>query len=86
MAAVFIVVIIFSRQFGYHQGLILLMTNTLTTVDPALESRLYLAVDYADFDMVCHEKIWSNIAELGENGDIVSLEASKLKSRVSPGW
>lgn len=52
---------IFLRLLEYHQGIIFLTTNRLSTLDPAVKSRINLMLSYEDLDKQQRKQIWSSL-------------------------
>ncbi|KAL2846863.1 hypothetical protein BJY01DRAFT_213107 [Aspergillus pseudoustus] len=49
---------IFLRQLEYYQGILLLTTNRLESLDPAFESRIHFCFEYDDLDTHAIRQIW----------------------------
>jgi SpoVK/Ycf46/Vps4 family AAA+-type ATPase len=50
----------FLRKLEYNQGIIFLTTNRLEDFDPAMQSRIHLALFYPPLGPKTREKIWKN--------------------------
>ncbi|KAK7451696.1 hypothetical protein VKT23_012375 [Stygiomarasmius scandens] len=52
------------RLLEYHQGVLFLTTNRITTFDPAFMSRISIAIKYPELDHSSRFTIWSKFFEL----------------------
>ncbi|KAK4223081.1 26S proteasome regulatory subunit 4 [Podospora fimiseda] len=50
---------IFLRQLEYYQGILILTTNRLSTIDPAFESRIHISVEYPELDGAAKRQVWT---------------------------
>jgi len=53
-------VAVFLRLLEYHQQIMFLTTNRITTVDEAFKSRISAAIRYKDLEKEAHKPIWEN--------------------------
>lgn len=56
---------IFLRQLEYFQGILLLTTNRIESMDPAFESRIHFSLAYPDLDIASRRAIWVNFLTKG---------------------
>jgi SpoVK/Ycf46/Vps4 family AAA+-type ATPase len=49
---------IFLRELEYYQGILLLTTNRLTSIDQAFESRIHFCFEYEDLDFKARLQVW----------------------------
>ncbi|KAJ5174456.1 uncharacterized protein N7482_000333 [Penicillium canariense] len=50
---------IFLRDLEYYQGIILLTTNRMSSIDPAFQSRIHFCFEYDDLSELARRQIWS---------------------------
>merc|ERR1712187_469999 len=53
---------------GYHPGVLFMTTNRVKGIDPAVQSRLTLALKYEPLDKLAREEIWKNLLKRLEGG------------------
>ncbi|KAG9524365.1 P-loop containing nucleoside triphosphate hydrolase protein, partial [Aureobasidium melanogenum] len=58
---------IFLRVLEYHEGIMFLTTNRVSTFDPAFQSRIHISIDYPELSPDSRRKIWENF--LGRHND-----------------
>ncbi|KAI1358256.1 P-loop containing nucleoside triphosphate hydrolase protein [Xylaria arbuscula] len=51
---------IFLRHLEYYEGIMLLTTNRVKSLDPAFKSRIHFCLDYPDLSFESRRQIWSN--------------------------
>ncbi|KAG9944396.1 P-loop containing nucleoside triphosphate hydrolase protein, partial [Aureobasidium melanogenum] len=51
---------IFLRVLEYHEGIMFLTTNRVSTFDPAFQSRIHISIDYPELSPDSRRKIWEN--------------------------
>ncbi|KAI8614036.1 P-loop containing nucleoside triphosphate hydrolase protein, partial [Chytriomyces sp. MP71] len=69
------------RLLEYHQGILFLTTNRVREFDPALESRLTVALRYDHLDAAARELVWRNL--IGRlSGVVVSEDIDYAKLSV----
>lgn len=56
------------RQLEYHPGVLFLTTNRAKGIDPAVQSRLTLALRYETLDYSAREEVWSNLLRRVQGG------------------
>jgi len=71
---------IFLRVLEYHEGIMFLTTNRVSTFDPAFQSRIHISIDYPDLSPDSRRKIWENF--LGRHND--AQAAARLKPPQNP--
>lgn len=59
---------IFLRELEYYRGILILTTNRVTSIDPALESRAHFFLEYPELDASSRELIWIDMEEIPEEG------------------
>ena len=55
---------VFLRLLEYHQRVMFLTTNRITTIDEAFKSRISVAIKYQDLEESARRKIWENFLVL----------------------
>jgi SpoVK/Ycf46/Vps4 family AAA+-type ATPase len=55
---------VFLRLLEYHQRVMFLTTNRVTTLDEAFKSRISIAIKYRDLDKNARKQIWKNFLGL----------------------
>src|SRR5277367_765978 len=55
---------VFLRLLEYHQRVMFLTTNRVTTLDEAFKSRISIAIKYRDLDKQARRKVWENFLGL----------------------
>ncbi|KAJ9664970.1 hypothetical protein H2201_004834 [Coniosporium apollinis] len=58
------VVSVFLRLLEYHEGILSLTTNRVTSMDAAFLSRIHLTLHFPDLDVPSRKYIWSNFLRL----------------------
>lgn len=53
------------RLLECHQQVIFLTTNHVTCIDPAVNSRIAIAIEYPDLDANAREQIWTRFLKMG---------------------
>lgn len=71
---------IFLRVLEYHEGIMFLTTNRVSTFDPAFQSRIHISIDYPDLSPDSRRKIWENF--LGRHND--AQAAARLRPPQNP--
>jgi hypothetical protein len=71
---------IFLRVLEYHEGIMFLTTNRVSTFDPAFQSRIHISIDYPELSPESRRKIWENF--LGRHND--AQAAARLKPLKNP--
>ena len=71
---------IFLRVLEYHEGIMFLTTNRVSTFDPAFQSRIHISIDYPDLSPDSRRKIWENF--LGRHN--AAQAAARLKPPQNP--
>jgi hypothetical protein len=63
---------IFLRKLEYHQGVMFLTTNRVSSFDPAFNSRINVAIKYKDLTTKTRAKVWDNLMRtlVGKEGDV----------------
>ncbi|KAH0360118.1 P-loop containing nucleoside triphosphate hydrolase protein, partial [Aureobasidium melanogenum] len=51
---------IFLRVLEYHEGIMFLTTNRVSTFDPAFQSRIHISINYPELSPDSRRKIWEN--------------------------
>lgn len=51
---------VFLRQLEYYQGVLFLTTNRVSTMDPAFQSRIQVAIEYKDLTPSARAEIWKS--------------------------
>ena len=54
------------RLLEYHQQVIFLTTNHITRIDPAVRSRIGIAIEYPDLGFDAREQIWTRFLKMGD--------------------
>jgi hypothetical protein len=72
---------VFLRLLEYHQRVMFLTTNRVTTLDEAFKSRISIAIKYRDLDKVARRQVWENFLGLAgvkivESGKINGYDES----------
>jgi len=55
---------VFLRLLEYHQRVMFLTTNRVTTLDEAFKSRISIAIKYRDLDKHARKQVWENFLRL----------------------
>lgn len=55
---------VFLRLLEYHQRVMFLTTNRVTTLDEAFKSRISIAIKYRDLDKSARRQVWENFLRL----------------------
>ncbi|KAI9682817.1 MAG: hypothetical protein M1822_006307 [Bathelium mastoideum] len=63
------------RMLEYYQGIIILTTNRVTSLDVAVQSRIHLAIRYDDFPKKNKEEIFKNFLDELDPGTIKDRDA-----------
>jgi SpoVK/Ycf46/Vps4 family AAA+-type ATPase len=73
----------FLRTLEYYEGMMFLTTNRLTDFDPAMMSRVHIALCYPDLGHDARKKIWESFLERAPKGEVKlrSKELEKLAAR-----
>ncbi|KAL8833085.1 MAG: hypothetical protein Q9170_004518 [Blastenia crenularia] len=78
---------IFLRRLEYYQGILVLTTNRIKSIDPAFQSRIHFSIQYPDLDTASRQIIWHNFirdrpdpSEISDE-DIANLSKSDLNGR-----
>jgi len=61
---------IFLRLLEYHQGVLFLTTNRVSSFDPAFHSRITVALKYKDLQQPDRRKVWENLLQAAKIRDI----------------
>jgi SpoVK/Ycf46/Vps4 family AAA+-type ATPase len=73
---------VFLRKLEYYQGILLLTTNRLDSVDPAFRSRIHFCFHYLDLDDQARGLVWQTfLTKAAAKGDVrieISDEERKL--------
>ncbi|KAL8718385.1 MAG: hypothetical protein Q9225_004477 [Loekoesia sp. 1 TL-2023] len=70
---------IFLRRLEYYQGILILTTNRIKSIDTAFQSRIHFSIQYPDLDTTSRRVIWSNfIRAHSEPSEITEDHISKL--------
>jgi AAA+ superfamily predicted ATPase len=64
---------VFLRLLEYYQGILILTTNRVNVFDPAIKSRIHLAIKYQSLN-------------LGSRRDLWNLFITSACSKVTPAW
>lgn len=68
-------ILVFLEQLEYFHGILFLTTNRISVFDPAIKSRIHLALQYSPPDQVLRRKLWQQKINLvPENERDVDLE------------
>ncbi|TIA04199.1 P-loop containing nucleoside triphosphate hydrolase protein [Aureobasidium pullulans] len=54
---------IFLRVLEYHEGIMFLTTNRVSTFDPAFQSRIHISIDYPELSPDSRRMIWENFLQ-----------------------
>jgi len=54
-------IIVFLRQLEYYSGILILTTNRITSIDPAFQSRIQIALPYEELIPTQREQIWKSL-------------------------
>jgi SpoVK/Ycf46/Vps4 family AAA+-type ATPase len=57
---------VFLRLLEYHQRVMFLTTNRVTTLDEAFKSRISIAIKYRDLDKAARRQVWENFLRLAK--------------------
>jgi hypothetical protein len=71
---------IFLRVLEYHEGIMFLTTNRVSTFDPAFQSRIHISIDYPDLSPDSRRKIWDTF--LNRHND--AQATARLKPLKNP--
>ncbi|KAL8709241.1 MAG: hypothetical protein Q9220_005984 [cf. Caloplaca sp. 1 TL-2023] len=70
---------IFLRRLEYYQGILILTTNRIKSIDPAFQSRIHFSIQYPDLDTASRRIIWHNfINSRAEPSTFTEDEIDKL--------
>ena len=69
---------VFLRLTEYHQGVMFLTTNRVTTFDPAFYSRISVALKYGELTVDSRERIWRNLLEAAKITGLDCVELAKM--------
>jgi len=74
---------IFLRLLEYHQGILFLTTNRVTSFDEAFHSRISISLQYENLDYATRSAVWKNFFEVSkvENVDVKVLSKHVLNGR-----
>ncbi|KAL9577946.1 MAG: hypothetical protein Q9212_006038 [Teloschistes hypoglaucus] len=74
---------IFLRRLEYYQGILILTTNRVSTIDPAFQSRIHFSIQYPDLDTESRRIIWRNFVKSPEvtEAELCELAEWKLNGR-----
>ncbi|KAI4248358.1 MAG: hypothetical protein LQ352_005929 [Teloschistes flavicans] len=74
---------IFLRRLEYYQGILILTTNRVSTIDPAFQSRIHFSIQYPDLDTESRRIIWRNFVKSPEvtDAEVSQLAEWKLNGR-----
>ena len=65
---------IFLRRLEYYQGILILTTNRINTIDPAFQSRIHFSIQYPDLDAKSRKIIWQNFIKSRSEPDEITAE------------
>ncbi|KAL2847660.1 P-loop containing nucleoside triphosphate hydrolase protein [Aspergillus pseudodeflectus] len=68
---------IFLRLLEYYEGLLFLTSNRAENLDPAFESRIHVAIEYAELNIAARRQIW---AQFLSGIDVESFSSDQLDS------
>ncbi|KXX78357.1 putative AAA family ATPase y4kL [Madurella mycetomatis] len=54
---------VFLRKLEYYQGILILTTNMIHTIDEAFRSRISVAYDYGELDKTSRQRVWRDFIE-----------------------
>jgi len=88
------------RLLEYHRQVIFLTTNHVTHIDPAVKSRIAVAIEYPDLDVEAREHIWTGFLRMGSveitethggqnmisRAELRKLAETELNGRYRPGY
>ena len=69
---------VFLRLTEYHQGVMFLTTNRVTSFDPAFYSRISVALKYGELTSDSREHIWHNLLEAAKISGLDCAELAKI--------
>lgn len=72
---------VFLRKLEYYQGILLLTTNRIDTIDSAFESRIHFCFHYEDLDTTARFRIWNTFLEKVAASKEVSVDISDEEKR-----
>ena len=67
---------IFLRELEYYQGIFILTTNRMKTVDSAFESRIHFCLEYPDLDDQARETVWRSFVAKAKLNSNLHVELS----------
>ena len=75
------IISIFLRELEYYQGVIILTTNRITSIDAAFQSRIHFSLKYPDLDLAGRVAIWQYfITKAAKREDmVVKISESGVK-------
>ena len=83
------IVSIFLRVLEYHEGIMFLTTNRVTTFDPAFHSRIHISLDYQELSIDSRLTVWKNFLKQHNVSQAASRErppktpSSAIKTKMS---
>jgi AAA+ superfamily predicted ATPase len=71
----------------YYRGVLFLTTNSVATVDKAIESRIHLKIVYPELDRAARLRVWNNLISLlpPASNDLDSADLDTLSQRKMNG-
>jgi ATPase family associated with various cellular activities (AAA) len=79
---------VFLRLLEYHNSPMFLTTNRVFAFDPAIRSRISIAIKYHPLKRVARKQVWQQLLEMAganfSNGDLDEVSMSVLNGRSRP--
>jgi SpoVK/Ycf46/Vps4 family AAA+-type ATPase len=72
---------IFLRKLEYYQGILLLTTNRLSSIDPAFQSRVHFCFNYQPLDSEGRVHVWSTFLKRAESMSVIPVQISDNERR-----
>lgn len=76
-------VCVFLRKLEYYQGILILTTNRVTTIDEAVASRIHLALPYSNLSGFARSAVWQGFLEKVETREGCAQWSSKDVNTLS---
>lgn len=71
----------FLRMLEYYRGIMFLTTNRVNDFDPAMQSRIHLAIKYSPLNMETRRSLWTCFLERDVQSTVNNKELNKLAEK-----
>jgi AAA+ superfamily predicted ATPase len=69
---------VFLRALEYYNGVLILTTNRVTSLDTAFRSRIHLGIKYQSLSVATRKNIWQTFLERSTSGSEVDVLGARL--------